>query len=770
MEIVHKLTVHMEQRRLLPCLEMVQCDANTRVLELTLLSGGVAWEVPAGMKVAVAFRKSDGTAGLYDKLPDGTKACSFSGNVVRAILAPQVLTAWGKVEVAVVIQEPSTLDQIGVFPLCIEVARNPAAGKGISNDYYRCTSLADVNGILDGFDKELEEFRGSLRPWPWSVKASSLGEEWNTFLDLDHQYFYRVSYDLPASFGLPVVGKSGVLVPFYAGTRGGESRDWPSMYLCGYPDGQTGQYYIALVGSAATLADVHWQKISIDSKKLWDAVNTVQAELDTVADRVNNMGRFVSYKDVTLAVDTTTNEITISNGYLYARGIRWEVIGNKVSRNTRSGMSLLVYDTAETVVENRTKSIYAGDMTDSQILIAILSSGGYEKSPSANYIPGLWSVDGVVCPEQIDVSGLEEDISNAADLASEALSRARNVGPYITIRDTVLDIVGDEITLNDGYLFAPDGRITIAKTTVARNTESNVCLLVYDRTSEAVRCVSAWDALDEQQILIAVIAKLYPGNENTNYIPGRWSVDGIVYPEPVGLADVKVRLDALEGEPSGGFDLQWYALGDSITRGMYGYTGGSGVDTVNCWAALAAGYNGWTLTNKGVSGSGYVVKGGSAPETNAREQVDAIDFSAAELVTLAYGVNDWLQDNGVGSMEDDVTTGGTFISNMRYCIEKILTDNPAVKIVVISPINCRSGCTVTTNWGIGKENNAEATLEDFYEAEKTVCEYYGIEFIDMLHSSVVNRYNIYFALPDSVHPTKEIHKQMARELSRKIMG
>ena len=90
MEIVHKLTVHMEQRRLLPCLEMVQCDANTRVLELTLLAGGVAWEVPAGMKVAVAFRKSDGTAGLYDKLPDGTAACSFSGNVVRAILAPQV--------------------------------------------------------------------------------------------------------------------------------------------------------------------------------------------------------------------------------------------------------------------------------------------------------------------------------------------------------------------------------------------------------------------------------------------------------------------------------------------------------------------------------------------------------------------------------------------------------------------------------------------------------------------------------------------------------
>jgi hypothetical protein len=149
MEVIHKLTMHLDDRRLLPCLEMVQCDANTRVLELTLMSEGEAWQVPSGMAVSVAFRKSDGTAGWYDKLPDETAACSFSGNVVRAVLAPQVLTAWGKTEVAVVIQEPSTLDQIAVFPLCIEVARNPAAGKGISNDYYNYKTMQEINDAID---------------------------------------------------------------------------------------------------------------------------------------------------------------------------------------------------------------------------------------------------------------------------------------------------------------------------------------------------------------------------------------------------------------------------------------------------------------------------------------------------------------------------------------------------------------------------------------------------------------------------------------------
>lgn len=359
-----------------------------------------------------------------------------------------------------------------------------------------------------------------------------------------------------------------------------------------------------------------------------------------------------------------------------------------------------------------------------------------------------------------------------SELIATLYGKANNVGPFITIHDTVLDIVGDRITLNTGYIYARDTRISIPQTTVERNTESNMCLLVYDRSDSTVKCISGWDGLSDTQILIAAISNLCPGNENTNYIPGKWSVDGVVYPK-VAMEDVEERLDALEANqaPPGTSGLNWYALGDSITRGMYGFVSGdgAGVDLETCWANLAAQYNGWTLTNKGVSGSGYLVQGGTDPKANAREQVDGIDFSGVDLVTLAYGVNDYFRNHGVGMMEDDVVTGGTFTSNMRYCIEKIMTDNPTAKIVVISPINTNRG-SADTNWAIGKANNAGATLEDFCNAEKAVCEYYGIEFIDMLHSSVVNRKNITTALPDGVHPSRAIHKQMARELSRKIMS
>ena len=217
----------------------------------------------------------------------------------------------------------------------------------------------------------------------------------------------------------------------------------------------------------------------------------------------------------------------------------------------------------------------------------------------------------------------------------------------------------------------------------------------------------------------------------------------------------------------------WYALGDSITEGYM-----SAVDsttdtgykswraTSGRWVDYVAQLNGYKLTNKGVGATGYV-----QGTNNARAQVDSIDFSDCDLVTLAYGVNDWkYPGNTIGSLDDDITTGGTMVSNLRYIIKKILTDNPYCKIFVITPINCRSLGTYDTNWGIAYAgtNSSGGSLENIFTAIKSVCEYHGIEMIDMTHSSVVNRENIRTALADYVHPTAECHRVMGYELARKI--
>lgn len=153
MNIVNKIKIDISNKRAENVIDAVQGDANTRAVEVSLYDGAVKWNPPDGLNIAVAFKKPDGTKGLYDTLPDGTPAITVSENAITAILAPQVLTVAGTVDAAIVLQNEN-LDQLSTFPFLINVAENPAAGESVSNDYYRYTSLADLNAAMDTFMAE----------------------------------------------------------------------------------------------------------------------------------------------------------------------------------------------------------------------------------------------------------------------------------------------------------------------------------------------------------------------------------------------------------------------------------------------------------------------------------------------------------------------------------------------------------------------------------------------------------------------------------------
>ena len=214
----------------------------------------------------------------------------------------------------------------------------------------------------------------------------------------------------------------------------------------------------------------------------------------------------------------------------------------------------------------------------------------------------------------------------------------------------------------------------------------------------------------------------------------------------------------------------WYAIGDSITQGFYSYMNGDVPaisTTTNCWAKIAADKAELSLTNYGVGGSGFVHAATVGDRLNARDHVDTIDFSGADMVTIAFGINDWKGSDTFGTFDDDITTGGTVYSNMRYVIEKILTDNPECKIFIITPINASKYGNQSGNWSLTHVINGK-TLEDMYQLEKTVAEYYGIELIDMTHNSVFNRINCPSLMVDGVHPTLKGHQLMGAEMAKKI--
>ena len=233
-------------------------------------------------------------------------------------------------------------------------------------------------------------------------------------------------------------------------------------------------------------------------------------------------------------------------------------------------------------------------------------------------------------------------------------------------------------------------------------------------------------------------------------------------------------------------------MGDSITQGVYSYWHNgehaetdryNGFDIINMGdVAEATAYHGIhyyfglfsgaEMVNLGKRGTGWVAdtRGlGTAPVVANR-----YNFAGTDFVALCFGVNDYIQGKAIG----DITTkvAGTVIGNMCTTIEKILTDNPLCKVVVYSPYNTWGQVsyggdytsnvlygTESTNYALGHTISGH-TLQDIIDAEEAVCDYYGIQCVNLSKSNVVNRFTIKNILVDGLHPTKESYIKLAAEI------
>lgn len=159
----------------------MQGDKNTRSIEAKLYSDGYPWADTSGLTAAVAFKKPDGTSGIYDRLPNGSSAVTVSKDTITAILAPQMLTAPGKVNAAILLSDARQQNQISTFPFHVHVEANPAAEAAASDDYYNYTSWEELSDAADAWfaeqDKKIAEtLEGIKRVSSPAIVESALGE------------------------------------------------------------------------------------------------------------------------------------------------------------------------------------------------------------------------------------------------------------------------------------------------------------------------------------------------------------------------------------------------------------------------------------------------------------------------------------------------------------------------------------------------------------------------------------------------------------------
>lgn len=142
MQVTHKIDVHLDKNRLIAPVDVMQGDAYTRKLEISLYFAGEKWPVPEGASIVIGYFGASGR-GAYDSFPDGAPIYQTDGNKVTIALIPQVTAAFGITYVTVVFMGEDG-EQLATFAVPVKAARNPALGAGKPQDYYNLREWAST--------------------------------------------------------------------------------------------------------------------------------------------------------------------------------------------------------------------------------------------------------------------------------------------------------------------------------------------------------------------------------------------------------------------------------------------------------------------------------------------------------------------------------------------------------------------------------------------------------------------------------------------------
>ena len=148
-----------------------------------------------------------------------------------------------------------------------------------------------------------------------------------------------------------------------------------------------------------------------------------------------------------------------------------------------------------------------------------------------------------------------------------------------------------------------------------------------------------------------------------------------------------------------------------------------------------------------------------------------LDFNAVDIVTIAYGTNDFANGD-VLENASDLYDKESYSGALRYSIETLLTAYPHLKIFICSQIYrfWMDDSNVFTEDSDTYLNANSVKLTDFVEKTKEIAKEYKLPFIDNYYSLGFNKFNRsqYFSATDGTHPLTTgchlIAEHMANEL------
>ena len=201
--------------------------------------------------------------------------------------------------------------------------------------------------------------------------------------------------------------------------------------------------------------------------------------------------------------------------------------------------------------------------------------------------------------------------------------------------------------------------------------------------------------------------------------------------------------------------LEWNVLGDSITYG-YGVSDGKQYHQL-----LKSKYNIITVNNYGINSS-EIASGGSGGNPMCVRYADM--SSTADLITVFGGVNDYLHNIPIGTIDDAETT--TFYGALNVLTQGLKNKFQDKKIIFFTPMYCKHGVFSTNSDGTNSLGNK---LSDYVTAIKLVCNKENIKIIDLYSIDRYNantRYSKYFS--DGLHPNEQGHADFDNKITTDV--
>ncbi|MDP4133551.1 MAG: SGNH/GDSL hydrolase family protein [Bacillota bacterium] len=152
----------------------------------------------------------------------------------------------------------------------------------------------------------------------------------------------------------------------------------------------------------------------------------------------------------------------------------------------------------------------------------------------------------------------------------------------------------------------------------------------------------------------------------------------------------------------------------------------------------------WTSQDAATTGIG------NTDFTTILTRLKAVDFSKIDILTIAYGTNDF-----TGNMSLDNTGNTTDITYykgaLRYGINKLLTSYPQLKIVLVTPYFrfWYDSATQIYTYPDTKTNTIPLLLGDYVSAMKSLATEYNLPYIDGFADMGINRLNCTYYIPQS---------------------